>query len=502
MKKIAGAFVAAAGMIWMAVPTFVQSNPKLTLQASHGGKAIPDHYIVVLSDGVDPSVVANRYGTSPSHVYTSALNGFAAPLSRGQLQQLLRDDDVEYVDEDGVVQMVHDVPDLQDLTGTLVQPGAPWNLDRLDQNWGSGLDGNYNYTDRGAGVNVYVVDTGIHVTHNEFDGAAANRAKAGASGFDALGGNGLDCNGHGTHVSGTIGGTTYGVAKAVKLYSVRVLDCGGSGTWANFIAAAEWITSNHIKPAVALAPLGGPFTQSVNDAVTKSTSWGVTWVTVAGASNSDACNFSPASTPVAITVGAVDMNNARASFSNFGPCVDLFAPGINVTSAWYTNDSATLTISGSASASAHVAGLAALYLNANKAAAPGQVTDAIEDSAVQGVITGLPGGTPNLLAHKINGVLAGTGSQLQEPDVVNGQLYYWSSNAGYHHVWVRGSPATHDNIEFYRWNGSSWVKVAQKATASTSEYLKYYGLGGYYYMYLVISAAGAGTYDSWSIRPD
>jgi aqualysin 1 len=493
-------------LIGMFASAFAQNDAPLHLQSAIRGRPIPGRYIVVLTDGTNARAVAQRHGVAPTFIYTSALNGFAAALSRGQLQRLRRDADVRYIDEDGVVQADWTdggLPSSQEREagGDVVQTGATWGLDKLDQEWGGGLDGNYNYVERGLGVNVYVVDTGIRVTHNEFDGTAANRAKAGAMGFDAFGGNGVDCNGHGTHIAGTIGGTTYGVAKAVKLYSVRVLDCSGSGTWANFIAGVEWITANHVKPAVANASLGGPYVQAANDAVSKSVSWGVTWVVPSGGSNTDACNFSPGSTAAAITVGATDSSNAKAAFSNHGPCVDVHAPGVNITSAWITSDAATATLSGTSMSSSHVAGLAALYAGVNKTAAPGQITDAVTNSAVNGAITGLPSGTANLLAHKLNGNLSGTGEQLQEPDVINGQNYYWSNNAGYHHVWLRGTPGTNYNIEFYKWNGTVWVKVAQKVTSSTNEYLKYHGSGAAYYMYLVKSAAGSGTYDSWLSRP-
>jgi aqualysin 1 len=510
MRRILTLLVA---MTWMASPGYAQ-QAQLHLQRDRG-KAIADHYIVVLKDGASADAVAQRHGASPSHVYTRVLNGFATELSRGQLQQLLRDADVQYVDEDGVVQATQLTPGSvaagpdasADINPLVVQPGATWGIDKLDQEFGAGTNGSYNYTDTGVGVNVYVVDTGIRTTHNEFDGAALNRAKAGALGFDAFGGNGQDCNGHGTHVSGTIGGTTYGVAKAVKLYSVRVLDCSGNGTWAGFIAGADWVTNNHVKPAVANASLGGGFIASANAAVAKSVSWGVTWVVAAGNFNDNACNYSPSSEPSAITVGATDSGNNKAGFSNWGPCVDINGPGVSITSSWNTSDSATAVLNGTSMASPHVAGLAALYHKALATAAPGQVGDVLEDSAVNGVIAGLVGGTPNLLAHKVNGTIAPGGVCVnggfpQEPDLFSGQCYYFSTNPGYHHVWVRGTPGTNFNVEFYQWNGSAWIKKAQKITGSTNEYLKYYGAGGFFYMYLVKSVSGTGTYDSWVIRPD
>jgi len=502
----------ALAILGLASPGFAQ-NAQLHLQRDRG-KALAGSYIVVLNEGASAGAVAERHGASPTHVYSTVLNGFAAELSRGQLQQVLRDPDVKYVDEDGVVQAVQATPGSvgssldasADVDPAVVQPGATWGLDKLDQQWGAGLDGGYDYTNRGLGVNAYIVDTGIRYTHQDFDGAALNRAK---KGFDAVtpGGSAADCNGHGTHVAGTVGGTTYGVAKAVKLYAVRVLDCGGSGSWAGFIAGAEWVTANHIKPAVANASLAGGYTQAANDAVTKSISWGVVWVLAAANANDNACNWSPASTPNAITVGATDINNNKAGFSNWGPCVDINGPGVNITSDWWTADNATNTISGTSMASPHVAGLVALYLEAVKTSHYGQTTTAILNSGVRGIIGGLFGGTPNLLAHKIVGrhtgvnQAPGANCSNQEPDVFNGQCYYFNATAGYIHIWLRGQPGTNLNIGLYQWNGSAWVLKASKATGSTNEYLKYSAAGGFYYMYLITnSLATAGTYDSWIIH--
>jgi subtilisin family serine protease len=477
-------------------------------------RPIADQYIVVLKDTADARGVAARHGAAPGFVYSTLINGFSAKLNRTQLRRLLRDNDVKYVDQDGMVQAYQATPGSfavssgGEINPLAVQPGATWGIDKLDQQWGAGTDGSYNYTNTGKGVNVYVVDTGIYTAHNEFDGAASNRAKAGAAGFDAFGGNGQDCNGHGTHVAGTIGGTRYGVAKAVKLYSVRVLDCSGNGTWAGFIAGAEWVTANHAKPAVANASLGGGFVQAANDAVEKSISWGVTWVLAAGNSNVNACTTSPASAPSAITVGATDINNAKAGFSNFGPCVDIHAPGVSITSSWIGGVNATNTINGTSMASPHVAGLAALYLQTVNNAAPGQVLDGVRDSGVRNVVTGLPAATVNLLAHKINSTHTGT-NQLpgancttQEPDVFSGQCYYWSPNDSYHHVWLRGQPGANFNVKFYQWStvSNSWVLKATKATSNTNEYLKYFGAGGFWYMFLVESTGGAGQYDAWVIN--
>jgi subtilisin family serine protease len=496
------------------IPGFAQREAPLHTQATRGGKAIPGSYIVVLQDGADAGAVTQRHGVAARYVYSSVINGFAGDLNRGQLNQLRRDPDVKYIDEDAELTLLQASPGsvappdvAGEIVADVVQPGATWGIDKLDQQWGAGTNGSYNYTNTGALVNVYIVDTGIRTTHTQFDGAALNRAKAGTAGFDVFGGNGQDCNGHGTHVAGTVGGTTWGVAKAAKLYSVRVLDCNGNGSFAGFIAGAEWVTANHIKPAVANASIGcigGCIVQAAIDAVQKSVSWGVTWVVSAGNDNLNACNNTPAAAPSAITVGATDINNNKAGFSNHGACVDIHAPGVGITSAWWTSDVASAVLNGTSMASPHVAGLAALYHQTVKYAAPGQVTDAIKHAGVRGVVGGLPALTVNLLAHKVNGTHTGVNQapgancNNQEPDSFNGQCYYYSPAAGWHHVWLRGTvgAAGNFNLQLYRWNGAAWVLAVQKTGTSNNEYIKTFQPGATYYMALVQTAGGAsGTYD-------
>jgi subtilisin family serine protease len=490
-------------------PSFsTRSNPAPLLE-HRGPRKLPGEYIVVLNDGADPNAVAARHGKSPRHVYTAALNGFATSLSMGELQRLRHDDDVRFVEEDGMASIDQQATGLptngiDDPSVNVTQPvgGGLWGLDKMEQDYGFGLDGNYDYTLYGNGVNVYVLDTGIRTTHNEFDGLIANRAKAGTLGFDAFGGNGQDCHGHGTHVSGTIAGWNYGVAKKAKVYAVRVLDCTGNGPWSGVIAGIDWVTNKHVKPAVANMSLGGGFVAAVNAALANSVAYGVTYVVAAGNSNDNACNYSPASEPAAITVAATDNTHTKAGYSNWGPCVDINAPGTGVQSAWWTSDVASAVLNGTSMASPHVAGLAAMYLEVVKNATPQQVADILDDAAGTAPIAGMVGGTPNLFSHANTGFLGGAGAAMQYPRSINGQHYYFSANAGFHHIWLRGTPGTNYNIRFYQWNGSSWILKASKATASTNEYLVTSQPGGMFYQYTIESAAGSGTFDTWHLRPN
>jgi subtilisin family serine protease len=346
-------------------------------------------YIVVLRDGASSKVVAGahgkRLGASVKHVYGHALQGYAARLDASQLADVRADPAVAYVVPDGIA------------TIDTTQSGATWGLDRIDQRK-LPLSGTFTYNNTGAGVTAYVIDTGVRISHTEFGGRAT-------SGWDFVDGDAdaSDCNGHGTHVAGTIGGATYGVAKGVSLVAVRVLDCGGSAPWSVIIAGIDFVTADHQagEPAVANMSLGGGANLAVDQAVRNSIADGVSYALAAGNSNAPACAFSPARVAEGMTSGASTSTDRKASFSNWGSCMDWFAPGQAITSAWRSSDTATNTISGTSMASPHTAGVAVLYLQSSPSASPAAVHKALGSATTRKVISGLHRllnpGTPNLL---------------------------------------------------------------------------------------------------------
>ena len=321
--------------------------------------------------------------------FDHALRGFVVKADDAALVKLLTDPRVAYVEEDGYVSI------------DASQTGATWGLDRVDQR-ALPLNGLYNYDTTASGVHAYIIDTGVLLSHSQFSGRIG-------AGFDAvtIGGSANDCNGHGTHVAGTVGGTTWGVAKAVTIHPIRVLGCSGSGTTSDVVAGMDWVVANRVLPAVANMSLGGGASSAIDTAVANLSNAGVTVVVAAGNNNAGACNYSPARAPSAITVGSTTSSDARSSFSNYGTCLDIFAPGSSITSSWYTSTTATNTISGTSMASPHVAGAAALYLAVNPSATPSQVTAAITTNATQNVVGNAGSGSPNRMLYSING--GGTG---------------------------------------------------------------------------------------------
>jgi subtilisin family serine protease len=359
-------------------PLTVRAPEAAPLMSAASGQGVAGSYIVVLNEGADPRSVAAVAGVSPRHVYTAVLNGFATTLNAGQLTALRHNPNVDYVEQEqiGGVQVT--------------QLNATWGIDRIDQQ-NLPLSTTYTYNASGTGVRVYVIDSGIQSNHPQFGTRASNV-------YDYAGGSGADCHGHGTHVAGTIGSTTYGVAKNVYLRGVRVVDCGGFGGTAAVIAAMDWVRLNHIKPAVANMSLGYPYSAAVNTAATNMINAGVFTAVASGNENQNACNVSPASASGTLTVNAVDKFNARASFSNFGGCTDIYAPGVNVVSTWI--GSSTNTISGTSMASPHAAGVGALWKSANGDAASSTIVNWIIANSTAGVVTGNPVGTPNRLLFK------------------------------------------------------------------------------------------------------
>jgi aqualysin 1 len=366
----ATATLAMASLPALAVTEVVDVPPEYRGSST----TIPGRYIVVFKDHVaNPAAEARAMmrgrGGEIHHVYSHALRGFAATIPDAAYNAISRNPNVAYIEQSITM-----------YPGTTVQNNATWGLDRIDQRL-LPRDSKYGYNHTGAGVRAYVIDSGIHFSHADFGGRAANGRD-----FIGDGRNGGDCNGHGTHVAGTIGGTSYGVAKGVSLVSVRIFGCSGGTSLETVIAAVDWVTANGVKPAVVNMSLGGGYVQSLNTAVANSIAQGFVYAVSAGNDGRDACNYSPASTPEALTVGATQSNDDRASYSNLGNCVDLFAPGSSITSAWHTGNSATNTISGTSMAAPHVAGVAALVLQQKSTASPAEVAAVITGGATKGIV--------------------------------------------------------------------------------------------------------------------
>ncbi len=366
-------------------PPLAQLSPDESSGKAANG-VIPGQYIVVFRDSVrDVPELSRRLiaasGGKLAFSYTTAIKGFAARLPDQAVAALTKNPRVAYVEPDAIVKVDG------------VETPAPWNLDRLDQR-ALPIDGSYSYGVTGAGVSVYIMDTGIRTTHVEFGGRAFGA-------FTAISdGNGTnDCNSHGTHVAGTVGGAKYGVAKGATLYAVRVLDCTGTGSNSGIIAGIDWITQHRVLPAVANMSMSGSKSSSVNLAIENSISSGVVYAVAAGNSASDACNYSPASTPEALTVGASSNSDGISGYSNIGSCVDLFAPGDAIRSAYYVDDTSSILKGGTSMATPHVAGVAALYLSANPTATPAEVSAAIVGGATANALTNVTSGSPNLILY-------------------------------------------------------------------------------------------------------
>jgi len=393
--------VTSAALIVAATVSATPAHASGSIRNAGTKDAIAGSYIIVLKDGVSTqsvSTLADRHDAKITHTYRAAVHGYSAKMSEADARATAADPSVAYVEQDAKVHTL----------GTQT-PTPSWGLDRIDQR-NLPLDNSYTYPNTASNVTAYIIDTGIRTSHSDFGGRAT-------WGTNTVGdGNNTDCNGHGTHVSGTVGGTSYGVAKGVHLVAVKVLDCNGSGSFSGVAAGIDWAASNHGSgPAVANMSLGGSGSNStVETAVRNAIADGITFAIASGNSNSDACNFTPARVAEAITVNASDNTDARASFSNYGTCTDIFAPGVNITSAWNTSDTATNTISGTSMATPHVAGGAALYLGANPSASPATVQQALKDNSTPNKITNPGTGSPNRLLY------VGTGTTPPPPSGCTG----------------------------------------------------------------------------------
>ena len=424
------------------------------------GDPIPGRYIVTFNSATAAQVSVASSNVNVLATYTNAINGYTADLTADQLSSLRANPNVTNIEQDRVVSV----------NGTSDQSGATWGLDRIDQR-ALPLDGHYKYNYDGTGVTAYVVDTGIYAAHVQFG------SRVSASGFTAItDGNGTnDCHGHGTHVSGTIGGSTYGVAKNVTLVPVRVLDCNGSGSTSGVIAGLNWVVGAHQAgvPAVANLSLGGALSTTLNAAVAAAVADGVTVAVAAGNSAADACLSSPSSEPSALTVGASDSADQQASFSNFGKCVDIYAPGVGITSSYIGSPTTYASMSGTSMASPHVAGVAALYLQANPTATPAQVATALTNASTKNVVLKLGAGSPNQLLYSASfanapaGVPSAVGSVSAASTSGTSVTVTWTTPAS-----NGGAAITDYTVEYAPVSNSSttltWTPFAHTATTGTS----------------------------------
>ncbi len=454
---LALAIAAASG-----APLYAAANEAVDNAVSViAGQLIPNRYIVVLDDSkLDGSAVAeiaqqlaDLHGATVDQVFEHALKGFTLGLPDIVAPLLALDPRVRYIEQDQVV----------GINGT--QSNATWGLDRIDQS-DLPLDSTYHYVGDGSAVHAYIIDTGIRTSHNEFSGRIGNGHNT-VSDVYLFGGvdpdDVEDCQGHGTHVAGTVGGSTWGVAKDAILHPVRVLDCQGSGSNSGVIEGIEWVVANHQSPAVANMSLGGGNSDALDDAVRAAINAGVTMVVAAGNDDKDACSGSPNRVAEAITVGSTTSGDARSSFSNKGSCVDIFAPGSDITSAGISNDSSTATMSGTSMAAPHTAGVVALYLEANPGAAPSQAFTAVLDAGVQGKLSSIGTGSPNLLLQA--DVAPGDG--VDNPPVAS-----FSANCTDLTCQFDGSASSDDNgVASYSWdfgdgNGNSVAQTSHSYAAA------------------------------------
>jgi subtilisin family serine protease len=474
------------------IPSEARSGGAGTYHATLGGASdvIPNEYVVMLrrevSDvpGTAKRLVDELRGDL-QYTYSSALRGFAARVPSQAIDGLSRNPLVELVEPNRVMRADE------------AESNPPsWGLDRIDQS-ALPLNASYAYNATGSGVNVYIIDSGIRLTHREIAGRAFAAFSAIA---DGLGSD--DCAGHGTHVAGTVGGATVGVAKGAALYAVRVLDCNNGGSLAGVIAGLDWVAANRTLPAVANLSLGGGISSILNQAVANTVAAGVTVAVAAGNMAMDACYYSPASEPSALTVGATDQFDAQASYSNFGKCLDLFAPGSGITSLGIDSDSAYRIKSGTSMATPHVAGAAALYLQSNPTASPSQVANALTASATTRVLSGIDRTSPNLLLY-VGSIVAAPPPTGPAPDPSPGTdappTASFSVSCSRWRCTFDASSSTDDKgIVSYAWNfGDGLSSLATSVSKTTHTYLT---TGMFTVTVTVVDAAGHSSQAQQTVR--
>lgn len=400
--------------------------------------------------------LSNLYDVDIAQEFGGVLNGVVVNASAQKIQQMLNNPNIEYIEQD---QMMSVNPLAQTNAN---QPNAIWGLDRIDQQ-SLPLNSNYYYDFDGSGVTAYVIDTGVRISHNEF----GNRA---THGYDFIDNDSdaSDCNGHGTHVAGTIGGSAYGVAKNVNIVGVRVLGCNGSGSNSGVIAGINWVKNNASGPSVANMSLGGGASQATDDAVNNAVAAGISFVVAAGNDNSNACNYSPARATNAITVGSTASNDSRSSFSNYGNCLDIYAPGSSIKSAWYNSNSATNTISGTSMASPHVAGAVALYLDQTPNLSPSQIEAMLSQRSTKNTVSDAKAGSPNELLYTLDG---GVIEPPVENELSNGQTVNVSGAQGSNTFYKLVVPTGTNSLTFDTSGGSGdvdlYVQAGQKPSTSS-----------------------------------
>lgn len=452
------------------------AGPESLSSTQTGAPAADNRYIVVFKPGTPDApglarALTAAYGTTPRFIYTRAILGFAATLPAAAADAVARNPNVDYVEADAEVR----------LFDTQNNPPS-WGLDRIDQN-DLPLSASYTYPNTGGGVNVYILDTGVRLSHTDFGGRAQYVPNGSNGDFVGDGhGSAADCHGHGSHVAGTAAGASYGVAKGAAIWAARVVNCSGGGQVSMAIAAVDWVTANGIPPAVVNMSLGYGDVQSLRTAVENSVAAGVVYSVAAGNGNFfgtpvNACFESPAGAPNALTVGATASNDTEASFSNYGTCVDLLAPGLSITSAWYTTNTATNTISGTSMATPHVAGAAALYLSANPSATPAVVMSALKTNTIANTITlhsrSATNGTPNRL---LNVSFIGGGSPNNPPEAA-----FTEGCTGLTCGFTDQSTDSDGSIATRSWN------FGDGATSSATNPSHTYAAGGSYTVSLVVT---------------